>query len=313
MMPRCRDDALSEVVGFVLLLGLIVVLFSMYVTYAVPAEGREIEIQHMKEVNTRFTAYKESMDALWMNAPENPTGTSGTYGVTMSTSFDLGTIGSTTQGGFSLFPILSPIGSSGTMIIDGSDGTLTVTRNDLETLLEAPLGSIKYNSANNYWVQQDYYYQMGGVFLSQESGVINKISPVFTVYNLSDIAAISITPVKISGDQFITGSGSVRLDSRLQIKNQYFDTAQGAQSIKIEVDVGSLKEAKAWDRVFRDTATMNNVPASWYETGYSGDESSGNAYIDVDGPTTGTDVDVKIDVIRADYIVSLQNVATEIT
>ena len=58
MMPRCRDDGLSEVVGFVLLLGLIVVVFSLYVTYAVPAESREIEIQHMNEVKTRFTAYK---------------------------------------------------------------------------------------------------------------------------------------------------------------------------------------------------------------------------------------------------------------
>lgn len=313
MMPRCRDDALSEVVGFVLLLGLIVVVFSMYVTYAVPAEGREIEIQHMNEVKTRFTAYKESMDALWMNAPENPTGTSGTYGVTMSTSFDLGTIGSTTQGGFSLFPMMSPIGSSGTMIIDGSEGILTITRNGIETLLEAPLGSIWYKSENIYWVQQDYYYQMGGVFLSQQSGVINKISPTFTLYNLSDIAAIQITPIKISGDQFITGSGSIRLDSRLQIQPQYFDIAQGARSVKVEVDVGSLKEAKAWERAFRDTATMNNVPSSWYETGYTGDDSSGNAYIDVEGPESGTGVDVKIDILRADYIVSLQNVATEIT
>lgn len=313
MVPRYRDDGLSEVIGFVLLLGLIVVVFSLYVTYAVPAEGREIEIQHMNEVKTRFTAYKESMDTLWMNAPENPTGNSGTYGVTMSTSFDLGTIGTTTQGGVSLFPMLSPIGSSGTMIIDGSDGTLTITRNSIETLLEAPLGSIRYNSANNYWVQQDYYYQMGGVFLSQQSGVINKISPTFTIYNLSDIAAIQITPIRINGDQYITGSGSIRLDSRLQIQPQYYDIAQGAQSIKVEVDVGSLKEAKAWKRVFDDSATMNNVPSSWYETGYTGDESSGNAYIDIDGPESGTGVDVKIDIFRADYIVSLQNVATEIT
>jgi len=313
MMPRCRDDGLSEVVGFVLLLGLIVVVFSLYVTYAVPAEGREIEIQHMNEVKTRFTAYKEAMDELWMNAPDDPGGSTGTYGVTISTSFDLGTIGSTTSGGISLFPLLSPVGSSGTVRIDGSDGEIRVIKDGFDTILTAPLGSLKYESKNNYWVQQDYYYQMGGVFLSQQSGVINKISPAFTLYNKSDTAAMSLTPIRINGNQLITGSGSIRIDSRLQIQPKYFSVIEYADQIRIEIDVGSLKEAKVWERVFRDSATMNNVPASWYETGYSGDESTGTAYIDVVGPSTGITEDVNINIIRADYVVSLQNVATETT
>ena len=40
MTPCPRDDGLSEVVGFVLLLGVIVVALSVYQVYAVPAAGR---------------------------------------------------------------------------------------------------------------------------------------------------------------------------------------------------------------------------------------------------------------------------------
>jgi len=49
-----HDDALSEVVGFVLLLAVIVVALSLYQVYGVPAAGREAEIAHMNQVKDRF-------------------------------------------------------------------------------------------------------------------------------------------------------------------------------------------------------------------------------------------------------------------
>jgi len=307
------ERGLSEVIGFILILALLVVILSLYNLYVVPAQGREDEIAHMNDIRERFTAYKWSMDALWMNAPDHPAVKAGTYGVTISTPLILGTTGQISQGGLSFLPVLAPVGSSGAMIIDGDDGTITVTRNDAETLINVSLGSVRYASSNNYWVQQDYYYQMGGVFLSQDSGVVNRISPDLSIYNISNTAAISIVPIQINGDQYIAGSGGVRLDSRLRFMPQYFENAQEAQKIRVEVAVRSLKEAEAWERVFADTAVMNNVPSSWYTTGYSGDESMGRAFVEVEGPDSGTDMDVRVDIIRADFNVHLQNVATEIS
>ena len=65
MLLPPRDDALSEVVGFVLILGVIVVALSLYQVYGVPAAGRENEIAHMNQVKDRFVDYKLALDSLW--------------------------------------------------------------------------------------------------------------------------------------------------------------------------------------------------------------------------------------------------------
>ena len=103
------EDGLSEVIGFVLILGLIVVVSSLYLTYGVPAQGRENEILHMNEIKDQFVSYKLSMDSLFNN---NKVGT------TVSNSFTLGTSGGYTQGSFSIIPFMSPVNSGGTFAIN---------------------------------------------------------------------------------------------------------------------------------------------------------------------------------------------------
>ena len=62
-----------------------------------------------------------------------------------------------------------------------------------------------YQSNNNYWIQQQYYYQMGGIFLSQDingaTGVTNIVSPLISIYNVSNTASVVIvtSPVKWRG------------------------------------------------------------------------------------------------------------------
>ena len=56
-----RESGLSEVIGFVLIIGLLVVVASLYLTYGVPAQGRENEILHMNEVKDQFVEYKLSL------------------------------------------------------------------------------------------------------------------------------------------------------------------------------------------------------------------------------------------------------------
>ena len=103
------EAGLSEVIGFVLIIGLIVVVASLYLTYGVPAQGRENEILHMNEVKDQFVGYKLSLDSLFNN---NKVGT------TVSSSFTLGTSGGYTQGTFSFIPMMSPVNSGGTFAIN---------------------------------------------------------------------------------------------------------------------------------------------------------------------------------------------------
>ncbi len=106
---RGRDYGLSEVMGFVLILGLITAAFSVYLVYGVPAQGRENEILQMGVVNDQFSMFKTSLDSLFTN---------NLMGTTISNSFTLGTSGGYTQGSNSIFPILSPVSSGGIFTIN---------------------------------------------------------------------------------------------------------------------------------------------------------------------------------------------------
>ena len=106
---RKSEVGLSEVVGFVMILGLIATAFSLYLTYSVPAQGRENEINHMNTVNDEFSAYKFSLDSLISNNQ---------VGNTLSSTFNLGTGGMYTTGSSSILPVMSPVGSSAALIIN---------------------------------------------------------------------------------------------------------------------------------------------------------------------------------------------------
>ena len=109
-----RESGLSEVIGFVLLLGIIVAAFSIYLTYGVPAQGRENEIRHMDVIKDEFTTYKTGIDSLWTNNQIN---------TVMSSTFQMGTAGVTTQGSIGFIPILQPVASGGTVTINNRSHT----------------------------------------------------------------------------------------------------------------------------------------------------------------------------------------------
>ena len=105
---RTRENGLSEVVGFVLILGVLVLVFSLYLTYGIPAQGRENEILHMNEVKDQFVSYKLSLDSLLDN---NKIGSA-------SNSFYPGNRWGYTQGMMSFVPVLSPVSSTGVIAIN---------------------------------------------------------------------------------------------------------------------------------------------------------------------------------------------------
>ncbi len=311
-MPHApRDDALSEVVGFVLILGVLVLVMSLYQLYVVPAQGREDEIAHLNIIKDQFVDTKISMDSLWINNQS---------GITISTSYQLGTLGGYSSGGGVTMPLLSPIGSTARISLNTpKEGSIqrmenfTITTNATSAPGNYPInftmGKLAYISDNNYWIQQTYYYQMGGVFLKQDDGIATRVSPVLSIYNVGDSqATIRMAAIALRGGGEIGGGTPVRVDTRLMEMSAYKVTSD-VEWAKLTVDVADREYAEAWLKVFNDTIRRGNIPDSWWTFGVSGDDTWGQAYVTINGPSGAGTNDVELYVTRADFAVNLQNVA----
>jgi len=430
-----NDDALSEVIGFVLILGIITAAFSLYLVYGVPAQGRENEINHMNDIKDQFVSYKIGVDSLWTNQQ---------VGTAMSTSFPLGTAGQTTQGSTSIIPVLQPVGSSGTLGINqrtttpenftisstsyitntsattsdppisitpsltvshtypnapsqllitlqtasqyddpnpgnikingsnwsatinitrnvaecldytlnptnvtskfrtgcnGTDIALTVMKNSVKSLdrsviypninintpytinlldpayglqsaitypetmtfseynpsgnlsmttataqysyekqsnysYTVPLGALTYNAKNNYWISQTYYYQMGGVFLSQSDGITYKLPPEITFLNNGN-RNISINIVALAYDP--ANAGIVGGNSPAQVSTSlksdagplpYAAISPNTWSTTISILTPDPNAATMWKNYLNTTANQTGgIPYQYYTTG----------------------------------------------
>jgi len=292
-----HDDGLSEVVGFVLVLAVIVVALSLYQVYGVPAAGRENEIAHMNQVKDRFVDYKISLDSLWVNDRS---------GVLLSTAFDLGTGAPATGGGGFVLPILTPAGSGGRVSVkeDGANLTIEAEGRDPVTI---PLGNLTYRSSNNYWVDQTWTYQMGAIFLSQDGGTTVRVGPSIAVAKRGDgNIALAVAPISLEGSDTIAGSGPVRIETRMRWSDpSSLDGTYDRVSLTIVAE--DPVTARAWERAFREVrqrAMDENV--TWLPTPELLDGNKARLTI---RPEAG-DKKVILTVYPANYTVTVHNAAS---
>jgi hypothetical protein len=301
-----NERALSEVIGFILLLGVIVAAFSLWITYVIPADGREKEIDQMNAVKDRFTDYKISTDSLWVNNQS---------GVTLSTSFNLGTGGGNTEAGGLFLPLLQPQASSATLTVSDNGDKLNITRSSTSLASLYNMSTLSYQSENYYWIQQKYYYQLGGVFLSQETGTANRISPAISIVGNSDnTITVTVVPIELLGGGSIGGNGPVRIDTRL--KNLQDPVLLEPNTyVNISVDnVADKATALMWmNSVFNETRIRGGVinPA-YYTFGVAETPVTkrASAFINIVGPAGGSTNDVYLTVRPVEYVVTLNNIAS---
>ncbi len=117
-----REPALSEVIGFLLIISLLAILFSMYLVYVVPLQGRDAEIAHMADVKEQFSTIKMGVDSLIVNEQED-------YRLQYQIPLGTGTGG--ISGAFSILPMQSYATSSGELRVD----TQTASLGELNLLL----------------------------------------------------------------------------------------------------------------------------------------------------------------------------------
>ncbi|NQS79058.1 MAG: hypothetical protein HQQ74_10265 [Methanoculleus bourgensis] len=241
-----------------------------------------------------------------------------TEGVTLSTSFDLGAMGGSTQGGGILFPVFSPVPSGGTVAVNEHEDKLTITSNGEEKVVLDPMGEVAYRSNNNYWIEQRYFYQMGGLFLEQDSGTTARLSPPISLYKgkpkngTGDYRLqVKIVAIQIlGGHQSTAGQGVARVDTRLREGvTKITDTAGAGKVIRVTVDAHDEKTAKAWRQVFIDAAERGGVEWGTEGDAYPvsippiEDESKRVSMICYPGAEVEA---VDLDVTRANFTVALQ-------
>ncbi len=311
---REREVALSEVIGFVLLLGVIAAAIALWMIYIVPVNGREAEITHMNSVKDQFTEYKISLDSLWINSPYGAVYDQS--GVTLSTSMDLGTGGGDTQASGLFLPMMNPIPSSATLSLLNTGDSMTITSYGPSgaTSNTYNMTILQYQSQNNYWIQQTYYYQDGGVFLNQLNGSVCRVSPPISFVNNSDQSySVTITPITLNGVGSMGGNGPVRVDTRL--KTLQAPVQNNIYWVNTSVSVANYTMAKVWLGLFNTTRSNGGILDSRY---YNFSISSptavpGVAFMNITGvynDQSHTDVNLAIQPVQ--YDVTLNSIVSNL-
>ncbi|MGB7789043.1 hypothetical protein [Methanoregula sp.] len=308
-----RDYALSEVIGFILLLGILVTAFALWMVYVVPVNGRVAEITQMNTVKDQFTNYKISLDSLWINSPYGASWNQNS--VTVSTSIDLGTGGGDTQASGLFLPMMNPIPSSATLSILNTSDTLNVTYSGPSgtNTLTYPLTILQYQSQNNYWIQQTYYYEDGGVFLTQLNGSVCRVAPPISFVNANSVYLVEITPITLNGIGSMGGNGPVRVDSRLMT---LAPPATGAEYwVNTSVTVSNYTAAQMWLGVFNTSRSNGGIlDARNYTFGISPVSAiPGSAFMNITGPSSGVlTPDVNMAIQPAQYAVTLNSIVSNL-
>jgi len=313
--PGDGEQGLSEVIGFVLILGLIVIFIALWMTYVVPAEGRENEIQHMNDVRDWFTQYKITLDSLWINSMN--TAFPNTTFPAISNSFTLGSQGGATQAGGFYLPLMKPIGSTGGLAVVNYGETIQIQMfNGGDQVYYEPfnLGVLEFQAANNYWIPQTYYYQMGGVFLQQEGGVVARVAPLVSLSNMTSSEApneirVSVAPAGIIGGGLvnISGQGPARVDTYLDTAS--YPASYSGTHVNITLSLSNPARARAWENVLREMQYSRGMPKP-------SDNPIRNCSVSRSGSVVTMYVrasPVRLTVFPANYSVSLQSIATGAT
>lgn len=329
-----RDEGISEVVGFVVILAVLMASLSLYLTYAVPIQGREEEIKVMDDVRAWFVDYKTGVDQLWLNSPLLPDPgdpllfNATIQQVTLRKVIDTGTTRDKGLVG-RFMPVLAPIPASAEVSVRNTEHfTITAWRNSTKVFnwtKTAP--ALSYTSHNYYWLQQEYYYQLGGVFLRQwdakggpdTENVTVIAAPPISIYNHGPEEGGTGYQTKVSlvvvNDIVTTGgfgaTSPIRVETRLDGDPTRPDTAGGSagySEVSLQFDALSDQTAIAWKEMFDGAASRNRI-----STPYTSNRNGTVAWINI----TGTGVnpptnDVLLEVLVANYTTRMGNVPTMI-
>jgi len=220
------DNAVAGVVVAVLLIGLFVSALAVVQSSFVPNWMEQKEAEHMDTVENQFTQLKYAIDTLTVS--ENK------YGLISSPI----TLGSKEM------PYFSSARSYGNLNILPDACNITFENDETEENIS--LGSIRYESTNQYFLDQTYIYENGALILSQDKGSSLKVEPSFIVVSENELV-FNLVKIKVIVDKVsISGYGTCPIQTKFINKEQVeIDTIQ---NMTIFTDY-----IKPWKTFFNDT------------------------------------------------------------
>ena len=191
------NDAVVGIVAAFLIIGLIVAVLSVVQTQYVPKWMEEKESDHMYVVADQFAQLNYAINTHMVNQRSN---------IPISTTITLGS---------NEMPYLMSVGAYGQLQILQDQFGINVAG---LTNCTKNTSIIKYSSFNNYFINQNYIYESGGVILEQDSGNAMHIRPQFSIsYNQVWNITIKFNIVNISviggKDQSVLGSGPIPIQT----------------------------------------------------------------------------------------------------
>jgi hypothetical protein len=171
-----------------------------------------------------------------------------------------------------------------------------------------PLGALEYRAQNNYWIPQDYYYQMGGIFLYQNEGNVSyKLPPEisFTNDSVNNLVSVNINALVFDeNDRGLIG-GNSPVQVKTELKSIYSipyapcdEITGNSKYVRIGVNTTDPKANAMWESYFDSTAKTAGIPQSEYIVG----RLNGESYIEINGPFTDTTHnDICLTVTNATY------------
>lgn len=243
--PGIRNNAVSNVLGAILVIGLMLAVLSLLYGFNIPVRGENQESENIRDISQEYTTFSAELDS---------TISKGTTGAVSSMSFDLGT---------DSYFIAARLKSTGQLYFNPSTYNVTLKSSDGYVHMNSS-GEISYYSQNrfftNYWIS--YRWGMSSAFSSGAEGILGSLP--FKVEDHSGDIYLSVNMVDLAGSSDgASGSGTVTVRTEMRTVLTHTDSDTG-EDYSITLNNGSLlktdieKALDSWGIDPTDYSTLVN-------------------------------------------------------
>ncbi len=198
---REEEEAAAGVVAIMLAILVIILLVTMVTSVWMPVWMEKREANQIQQVTADFGSIKATIDNQILQGDTafsvaNPV-TLGTEGFAM--------FGTDSSGSFSINHFRNDE-LEYYCNIQNQSGTINITAT----------GGMKYNSNNDYYINQEIAYENGALILSQGDGQVMRIGPQFTVEKFGPVNKVTFVLITISGiETSIQGTSTILFQTQL--------------------------------------------------------------------------------------------------
>jgi Bacterial Ig-like domain (group 3)/Domain of unknown function (DUF2341)/Concanavalin A-like lectin/glucanases superfamily len=167
-----------------------------------------------------------------------------------------------------------------------------------------PLGSIEFRSNNIWYTPQNYYYQLGGVFLEQPDGSTNEIPPAISISVVNGSPLVNIGDILIQGgveSTQMSGSGPITVATAVTDATAApLPAGNNTRWVNITIQAASENASRMWQRTLTSLADQAGLPATAYTNGTSGSY----AFLNITGDPNLYDIRLSLTQVNvsADYV-----------